>query len=195
MNQPTVLSIKNMVCQRCIRVVKEELELLGFEPDHIELGKVVLDKELTKEEESCIKQALQESGFELLGDKQSETIEAVKRLVIEVIHHEKEKPEHQNFSDFLSKELGLNYHHLTKLFSMKEGITIEKYIALQKIERVKEFLVYGELNIGEIAFDLGYSSTAHLSGQFKKITGLSPSAFRKLIKPGRKSLDEVNPKN
>ena len=131
------------------------------------------------------------NGFELINDQQSRLIDRIKTIIIEYVHYEREKPEHQNFSDYLSKQVGQNYFSLSKLFSSVEGITIEKYLILQRIERVKELLVYGEQNLSEIAYDLGYNTVAHLSGQFKKVTGMSPTAFRKLTDQRRNSLDQV----
>ncbi|MCB0841215.1 MAG: helix-turn-helix transcriptional regulator [Bacteroidetes bacterium] len=186
------LSIKNMVCNRCIRVVKEDLEAMGHEIRSIKLGEVILGKPVDENQLSQIREKLEASGFELIDDEQVKTIEEVKTLVIEHIHHHKEKPDYLNFSDFLAERMEKNYTNLSRLFSAMEGITIEKYIILQKIERVKELLLYGEQSLSEIAFELGYSSVAHLSGQFKKVTGLSPTAFQKMIEPRRKSLDQIN---
>lgn len=180
-----------MVCNRCIRVVKEDLEKEGLTVESIELGKVSVQGVLNKTELAHIASLLQESGFELMGDKQSKIIESIKRYVIEHIHHQKDKPDSQNFSDYLAKKTGINYFNLSKLFSSTEGITLNKYIILQKIERVKELMVYDEKNLSEIAYLLEYSSVAHLSAQFKKETGLSPTAFKKLLAPRRQSLDEI----
>jgi len=191
MNPKTLLSVKNMVCNRCIRVVREDLEKLGFSIESLELGKLSLIGEISEKEYVLLGESLKSSGFELIEDRLHKLIESVKTLIIEHIHHKKQKPAQLNFSDYLAKETGVNYFELSRLFSSIETITIEKYIIRQKIERVKELLIYGEQQLGEIAFELGYSSVAHLSGQFKKVTGLSTSAFRKLSKPQRKSLDEL----
>jgi len=192
MKQVTQISIKNMVCNRCIRVVKEDLEEKGWEIESIELGKVSIVGTLSKKNLKQIDETLRESGFELIGDSQSKIIESVKKYVIEHIHQQPEKPLHQNFSDFLAEKTGMNYNNLSKLFSSTEGITINKYLILQKIERAKELMVYDEKSLGEISFELGYSSIAHLSAQFKKETGLSPTEFKKLLEPRRKSLDEIS---
>ena len=192
MKVTNVLQIKNMVCNRCIRVVKEDLQKLGHEIQTIELGKVTLSHPVSNNQLTQIGQMLETSGFELLSDRQSKLIEVVKTMVIDHIHHKKTKPEEINFSDFLAREIGVNYYYLSKLFSSLEGITIEKYIILQKIERVKELLFYDEKSLGEIAFELGYSSVSHLSGQFKKVTGLTPTAFKKLKNLSRIFLDRVN---
>ncbi len=183
--------MNTMVCNRCIRVVREDLEKLGFKIQSIELGKIVLEGDLSAENFNAIGETLTTGGFELINDRQSQLIEEIKKVIIEHIYHLREKPEHQNFSDYLARRAGHNYFHLSKLFSSVEGLTIEKYIILQKIERAKELLVYGEQNLSEIAYELGYSNVAHLSRQFKKVTGLTPTAFRKLTEPRRSSIDQV----
>ena len=180
-----------MVCNRCVRVVKEELEKLGFHVDGIVLGRVSLNETLDSNDLEIIKKTLLENEFELLEDRQHQIVELIKTRIIEHVHYHKEKPEALNFSDFLSREAGINYSQLSRWFSSIEGITIEKYIILQKIERVKEALAYGEQNLSEISFELGYSSVAHLSGQFKKVTGLTPTEFKKLKNQMRKSIDEL----
>ena len=134
---------------------------------------------------------MQENGFELVDNRKSRIIDQIKTTIIELVHHHKEKPDHINISDFLAKEMGYDYSYLSNLFSSVEGTTIEKYHIHQKIEKVKELLVYDELTLNEISFNLGYSSVQHLSNQFKKITGLSPSHFKKLKAFKRKPLDEV----
>ncbi len=186
-----ILYIKNMVCNRCIRVVSEEFKKLGYDVRSIELGKVVLLGKISKQELQKIKEVLLSNGFELIDDQQHQLIEQVKTIIIRHIHHGGLKPEAVNFSDFLEQQTGVNYFNLSKLFSSFEGVTIEKYIILQKIERVKELLVYDEQTLSEIAFELEYSSVAHLSGQFKKVTGMTPSAFKKMTGPRRTPLDQV----
>lgn len=187
----TTLHIKNMVCNRCIKVVKDEFEKLNLEIEAIELGKVSISSQLNDSELSEIKNVLDKNGFELIDDKKSKIIDRIKTLVIEITHYKKEVSASINISDFISKEIGYDYSYLSNLFSSVEGITIEKYIINQKIEKVKELLVYDELTLNEIAFQLGYSSVQHLSNQFKKITGLTPSHFKKLKENKRKPLDEV----
>jgi len=186
-----ILHIKNMVCNRCIKVVGEELEKLGIPVVSIELGRVKLKNPLHEEEIVKVKDVLSENGFELIDDKKSRTIERIKTLVIELIHYQKEKAQHINFSDFIASEIGYDYSYLSNLFSSVEGTTLEKYIISQKIEKVKELLVYDELTLSEIAFQLGYSSVQHLSNQFKKVTGLSPSHFKHIKENKRKPLDAI----
>ncbi|MEN8121842.1 MAG: helix-turn-helix domain-containing protein [Bacteroidota bacterium] len=189
--ETTKLYIKNMVCNRCIKVVKEELSKLGFKILSIELGKVEIENKLDNSSLDIIRKMLVDNGFELIGNKKSKLIDKIKTTIIELIHHQKEKEEHVNISDFLSREIGYDYSYLSNSFSLVEGTTIEKYIINQKIERVKELLVYDELSLNEISYQLGYSSVQYLSNQFKKITGLSPSHFKKVKENKRKPLDEV----
>ncbi len=192
MNQ-TLIYIKNMVCNRCIKVVNEELTKLGFTISGIELGKVNIKQQLNDSDLEKIKIRLDELGFELIDDYKSRIINQIKTLIIEIIHHQKEKDEYKNSSEILATEIGKDYSYLSNLFSSIEGITIEKYTILQKIEKVKELLVYDELNLSEISVQMGYSSAQHLSSQFKKITGLSPSHFKKLRNLKRNPLDKVVP--
>ncbi len=187
----SIIHIKNMVCNRCIKVVKEEFEKLNLEINSIELGKVSVKKQLTDSNFSEIRNVLDENGFELIDDKKSKIIDKIKTIIIEIIHYNKNIEASVNSSEFIAKEIGYEYSYLSKLFSSVEGITIEKYIINQKIERAKELLVYNELTLNEIAFQLGYSSVQHLSNQFKKITGLSPSHFKKLKDNNRKPLDKI----
>lgn len=187
----TVLHIKNMVCNRCIKVVKDEFARLHLTIEEIELGKVSVSSSLSKEKVDEVRKVLDENGFELIDDKKSQIIDRIKTLVIEKIHYSAHDFESVNTSDFLSKELGHDYSYLSNLFSSVEGITIEKYIINQKIEKVKELLVYDELSLSEIAYQLGYSSVQHLSNQFKKVIGLTPSHFKKLKENKRKPLDQV----
>ena len=189
--ETTTLHIKNMVCNRCIKVVRDEFEKLNIEIKAIELGKVSVYSPLNDSILSEIKDVLDKNGFELIDDKKSKLIDRIKTLVIEIIHHKKDTPTSINSSEFISKEIGYDYSYLSNLFSSVEGITIEKYIINLKIEKVKELLVYDELSLNEISFQLGYSSVQHLSNQFKKITGLTPSHFKKLKNSKRKPLDEV----
>lgn len=187
----TTLNIKNMVCNRCIKVVRDEFEKLDIEIKSIELGTVIVSTTLNDTKIEEIKHVLNSNGFELIDDKKSKLIDRIKTLIIEITHYNKEVSNTVNISEFISKKVGYDYSYLSNLFSSVEGITIEKYIINQKIEKTKELLAYNEHNLNEIAFLLGYSSVQHLSNQFKKVTGLSPSHFKKLKETRRKPLDEV----
>lgn len=180
-----------MVCPRCIKVVNEEFEKLNIPIQKIELGKVVTTETVSESQTILIRQTLIENGFELIDDKKGKLIDSIKTLIIEKIHHSKELEETLNISDYLLERINYDYSYLSRLFSSVEGITIEKYIISQKIEKVKELLVYDELTLNEISYLLGYSSVQHLSKQFKKITGLTPSHFKKLKENKRKPLDSV----
>jgi len=182
--------IKNMVCNRCIMVVRQVFEQQGLHPVQVKLGEVELEKAPTATQLSTIQSQLSTLGFEVLDDHKRKTIEKIRTTIIKLIH-QGELDEGHKFSELLSRALHKDYSYLSKLFSEVEGITIEKYVILQKIEKVKELLVYDELSLSEIAFRLGYSSVAHLSAQFKKTTGFNPSEFRKLKDHHRKSLDDV----
>ncbi len=160
-------------------IVRSELEDLGLHPTVLELGEVEVLETPTKEQLDKLKAALASSGLELMEDKKSQIIERIKTIIIEMIHYS-EEPLATNFSDFLSKELHYDYRYLSTLFSEVKGTTIEHYIISHKIERAKELIIYNELNLTEIAYKLHYSSVAHLSNQFKKVTGLTPSFFKKM---------------
>jgi AraC-like DNA-binding protein len=190
----TTLYIRNMVCNRCIRVVREELEKLGLRIQRVELGEVDLVSgkpvDLKK-----IRSVLEKNGFELIEDKRVRIIERIKLAILKLVQHDHSVSAlKSNSSHYISRELGHDYHSLSALFSSVENITIEQYIILQRIERVKELVKYGELTLSEIAFKMGYSSVQHLSNQFKKITGLTPSHFKDLKKSLRKPLDRVTTK-
>jgi AraC family transcriptional regulator len=188
----TTLYIKNMVCHRCIKVVKDELTRLGYEVSKIELGEALIKSIEKSPDINEIRKLLVDNGFDLVDDKNSKLIEKTKVLIIEKIHHQNNNLEKFSFSKYLSNELGVNYSHLSSIFSSCEGITIEKFIIKQKIEKVKELLTYDELTLSEISFMLGYSSVQHLSNQFRQITGLNPSYFKKLKEHKRKPLDKIN---
>lgn len=180
-----------MVCDRCKMVVKTEMEKLGFQVNAISLGIVEIGNEtVTVEELSQLDKKLQELGFQRINDKTSRTIERIKTFVIRNIHQSGTNIK-SNWSELISNELNLDYNYLSNLFSSVEGLTIEQYIIRQKIEKAKELLFYDELNLNEIAYELGYSSTAYLSSQFKKVTGLTPSKYKKVIETGRKELDNL----
>jgi len=179
-----------MVCIRCKVVVKDELTKLGLHYTSVELGEADIVETLSSEQQDQFKDALVRSGLELMDDKKSVLIQKIKNVIVELIHYTDE-PLAVNFSVFLSKKLDYDYTYLANLFSEVQGITIEKFIITHKIERVKELLVYNELNLTEIAFLMHYSSVAHLSAQFKKITGLTPSHFKQLKEKRRSMLEDL----
>ena len=168
-----------MVCIRCKMVVKEELKKLGLQYTTVELGEVEIMEDISAEQHDQFQVALLKSGLELMDDKKSILIQKIKNVIIALIHYSDE-PLAVNFSDYLSQKLDHNYTYLANLFSEVQGTTIEKFIIAHKIERVKELLVYNELNLTEIAYLMHYSSVAHLSAQFKKVTGLTPTHFKQL---------------
>lgn len=182
--------IKNMVCNRCIMVVQNELEKLNLDVNNVNLGRVDLNTPLQPSDKIKLKSVLLPLGFELIDDKKSRIIESIKNIIIDVVHH-KERDIKINLSDLLSSALQLDYNYISTLFSEVEGTTIEKYFIAQKIEKVKELLVYDELSLSEIAHRLNYSSVAYLSNQFKKVTGLTPSHFKQIKEQKRKPLDEI----
>ena len=168
-----------MVCIRCKMVVKEELKKLGLHYTTVEQGEVEIMEDISVEQRDQVKVALLKSGLELMDDKKSILIQKIKNVIVELIHYS-EEPLSVNFSDYLSEKLNHNYTYLANLFSEVQGTTIEQFIIAHKIERVKELLVYNELNLTEIAYLMHYSSVAHLSAQFKKVTGLTPTHFKQL---------------
>ena len=181
-----------MVCNRCIKVVKEELEKLGIHVLNISLGEVEFAEKIEDLPINKINSVLIENGFELIEDKKIKIVEGIKSFIIRTIFSNDEFiGENHKFSILIEKELGMDYNYLSGLFSLKESITIEQFIILQKIERAKELLKYGELSLSEIAYKLGYSSVQHLSNQFKKTTGFTASQFKKLTDNMRKPLDHV----
>lgn len=189
-----ILYIKNMVCQRCVQSVAEVLTSLGLHAKRIELGEIELQEDqLSEEQLAKLDNVLEERGFERIDDRKARLIEAIKNKVIKMIHHSDRVDRKYNWSTQLAEELHYDYNYLSNLFSSVEGITLEQYIIRQKIEKVKELLFYDELSLSEIADKLAYSSVAHLSGQFKKITGLTPSELKKSrqISANRKPLDGV----
>lgn len=179
-----------MVCNRCILVVKNILKEEKRSLLAIELGKACIEEELTEEQLTTLRQKLEAVGFELMDDRRSRLVEQIKQAVIELIYQHNGKL-HANLSDYLVQRFHQDYSALSKLFSETNGITIEKYFIAQKTERVKELLAYGELSLTEIADLLHYSSTAHLSAQFKSVTGISPSQFKKQTTKKRFPLDKI----
>jgi AraC-like DNA-binding protein len=184
------LYIKYMVSTRCKMVVKEELKKLGLHFILVDLGVVDIMENITPEQHDQIKAALLKSGLELMDDKRAVLIERIRNIIIEMVHYSEELPK-TNFSDYLSEKLNYDYTYLANLFSEVQGTTIEKFIIAHKIERVKELIIYDELNLTEIAWLMHYSSVAHLSNQFKKITGLTPSHFKNLKNKRRNPIEDV----
>jgi AraC family transcriptional regulator len=179
-----------MVCGRCILVIEQELVKAGLQASQVSLGKVVLKKEPTQKQLATFKEKIATVGFELLDDHKKQLIEQIKTLIIEKV--QKEIEEHFSISEYLTQKLHKDYGSVTRFFSEVEAITIEQFFILQKIEKVKELLTYDQHTLSEISWKLGYSSVAHLSAQFKKITGLTPSAFKKNHSGHRTSLDKVH---
>jgi len=171
-------------------VVQNELEKLGLDAKNIKLGEVILSKEITSLEKENLSKTLEPLGFEVIDDKKGRIIEKIKNTIIDLVHRQDGEVK-TNLSDVLSDKLHHDYNYLSNLFSEVEGTTIEKYFIAQKVEKVKELLVYDELSLSEIAFRLNYSSVSYLSNQFKKVTGLTPSYFKQIKEDKRKPLDKV----
>jgi len=184
------LHIKNMVCNRCKMVVKSELLKFGLQPSIVELGEVEIMEKLNEQQKKQLNQSLLTFGFELIDDKKSLLIEKIKNIIVELVHYSEEQIK-TNFSYHISQKLNHDYSYLSNLFSEVAGTTIEKYFIAQKIEKVKELLIYDQLSISEIALKMNYSSVSHLSKQFKKVTGLTPSHFKQLKEKKRNTLDEL----
>jgi AraC family transcriptional regulator len=182
--------VKNMVCNRCIMVVTEIFKKEGYPDANVQMGKVMIKKSLSPEKITEIDTQLKKAGFEVISDTKSWIIEQIKLLTIDYVYHQPEIHK-VNFSDCLVENLHLDYNYISSLFSAVEGTTIERHLINFRIERVKELLVYDEKSLSQIAFEMGYSSTAHLSGQFKKVTGFTPSYFKNLKEKKRKSIDKV----
>lgn len=184
------LYIKYMVSLRCKMLVKEELKKLGIGCVSVDLGMVEVQDDISDEQLEDFARNLKKSGLELLDDKRNILVEKIKSVIVEMIHYEDEVPK-VNDSDYISEKLGYDYTYLSNTFSEVKGITIQQYIILHKIERVKELLLYDELTLTEIAHKLHYSSVAHLSNQFKKITGLTPTYFKELKEKREKNLEDL----
>ena len=179
-----------MVSLRCKMIVKEELEKLGLHYIIVDLGMIEILEDINENQRKWLKENLQKSGLELMDDKKAILIEKIKNAITEVIHYSDEVPK-ENYSDYISEKLGYNYTYLANTFSEVKGITIQQFIIINKIEKVKELLLYDELNLTEISYKLNYSSAAHLSYQFKKVTGVSPSFYKKMQLRRRKNLENL----
>jgi len=179
-----------MVSNRCKMAVKEDLKSLGLHFIVVDLGEVEIMESISLDQRAQLKRSLNDSGLELIDDKRAVLIEKIKNTVIEMVHHSDEMIK-VNFSDYISEKLNHDYTYLANLFSEVQGTTIEHFIISHKIERIKELIIYDELNITEIAWKMNYSSVAHLSNQFKKVTGLSPSHFKQLKDKRRSSIEDI----
>ena len=180
-----------MVCDRCIMVVRQQLENIGLNVAEINLGSATVQPDPDSEQLRLVSSQLKLLGFELLDNEKDQMVERIKSLVIEKVHHSDLADTHLNFSQYLSDGLNKDYAYLSRMFSDAEDTTIEKFIIQQKIEKVKELLEYGQLNLNEITWKMGYSSSSHLSTQFKAITGLTPSQFKATQQGKRKPIDKL----
>lgn len=179
-----------MVSRRCKMMVREELKKLGILYVFVDLGIIEILQDIADEQREKLKTNLKKSGLELLDDKRSVLVESIKVVIIEMIHYSEEQPKF-NYSDFISDKLGYDYTYLANVFSSVKGVTIQQYIILNKIERAKELILYDELSLAEISDRLHYSSTAHLSNQFKKITGLTPAYYKGIALKRRRNLEDL----
>jgi AraC family transcriptional regulator len=185
------LAVKNMVCPRCIMLVKKELKCLNITLNTITLGEFDSKEVLNDEQLIAVKYQIQQYGFEIIDDRKTVLVEKVKNTIIELIHNYDNIKIKKNFSSIISEKLQIDYSYISSIFSLIHGVTIEKYIILQRIERAKELLVYNELSLSEISDKLGYGNVQHLSTQFKKITGITPSYFKKIKDEKRKAIDQL----
>lgn len=186
----TTVFIKNMVCDRCIMAVRKTIEDTGLQPEEVRLGSATIEGTVNDQQRQTLREKLQAMGFELLDDQRQRTIEQIRTAVIQLVHYNDNNTS-VNLSSYLSKKLGQDYSALSKLFSEYASKTIERYYMEMRIERVKELLTYGELTLSQIALKLNYSSTAYLSSQFKAITGMTPSQFKRMQGDKRRKLDEI----
>ena len=184
------LYVKFMVSLRCKLMVKDTLNKIGIPFKNINLGEIEIAEPISEQQREQLQNNLLELGLELMDDKKAILIERIKHVIIEMVHYSDEIPK-VNFSDYLSKQLHYDYTYLSNLFSENQGLTIEHFVILHKIERVKELIIYDEKNLSEIANMMHYSSVSHLSSQFKKVTGLTPTIFRSMLVIKRKSLDKL----
>ena len=185
-----ILYIKYMVSLRCKMMVEQELKNIGLHYVVVELGSVEILEDITLEQREALKRNLLKSGLELLDDKRSILIEKIKNVIVEMIHYQDELPK-TNYSDYIAEKLGYDYTYISNIFSEVKGINIQQFIIHHKIEKVKELLLYGDLNLTEISYKLHYSSVAHLSNQFKKVTGLSPTFYKKLRRKRDDNLENI----
>jgi len=185
------LAIKNMVCLRCIKVVKQVLDEMKIPYNKVELGKASLTQEIDSGQIGVLRKKLQDEGFDIVEDSKAAIVEKIKNLLIDLVYHKELDEWKENLSIYLSRHLNKDYTVLSQLFSALENTTIEQFFIIQKIEKVKEMLVYDQLQLSEIAWKMGYSSVAHLSGQFKKITGFTPSDFKKLKQHTKRPIDKL----
>ncbi|MCF0069375.1 helix-turn-helix domain-containing protein [Dyadobacter sp. CY261] len=185
-----ILYIKYMVSLRCKMMVEDELRKLGLHYVVVDLGSVEILEDITTEQHETLKRNLLKSGLELLDDKRSILIEKIKNTIVEMVHYRDELPK-TNYSDYIAEKLGYDYTYLSNIFSEVKGINIQQFIIHHKIEKVKELLLYEDLNLTEISYKMHYSSVAHLSNQFKKVTGLSPSYYKKLRQKRHSNLENI----
>lgn len=189
----TTLFVKNMVCPRCIKVVREELEALRHDVRNVILGEVTVSGMVDDKQLRRIQKAMETNGFELIEDRKATAIEKIKHAVLKLVQNDHEaNPIRMKDSEFISREVGQDYHSLSTLFSSVENITIEHFTILHRIERAKELLKYGEMRLNEISYKLGYSSVAHLSNQFKQVTGMTPTRFKNMSGDSRKPVTHVH---
>ncbi|WP_316814921.1 AraC family transcriptional regulator [Pedobacter nyackensis] len=186
-----MLYVKNMVCDRCIMIVKQQMESFGLQVKEISLGKIEVEPEPDADQRQAIAVSLQSLGFELMDKEKDQLVEQIKNQVIDLVHYSDLNEIENTLTQVIADKLNKDYAYLSRQFSDSEGLTIEKYIIQQKVEKVKELLEYGELNLNEIAYKMGYSSSAHLSTQFKTLTGLTPSKYKSTTLKDRKPLDKV----
>lgn len=184
------LLIQNMVSLRCKLLVRSELEKLGIAYKSIELGEVQLSKALSKDKREKLQKELHKSGLELMEDKRAILIEKIINIIVEMVHYSDE-PLTVNFSTYLTDKMGQDYHKMAELFSQTKGVTIEHFIILHKVEKIKELIIYDDLNLTEISYKMNYASVAYLSKQFKQVTGLTPSFFKSLSKRHRNNLEDL----